>query len=198
VLANGPDQVTPYSLGQVLPPYRVQIVDDHGEPLKDGEIGQLQISGPTIGPGVPRGNMRPARLTPDEWFATGDAARVRDGAVWLHGRIDDIEIVAGANVHPVEVEDLITAIAGVREAAVCAVRRANGVSTLRAYVVADLTDGWHDELTALILWTARKSLTWYKVPEDVKYIDALPRNGTGKILRRVLRGQSEEALNGTA
>jgi len=198
VLANRPDRITPYSLGQVLPPYRARVIDDRGEPLEDGSIGELQISGPTIGPGVARGSLPPARLTADEWFTTGDSAHVRDGVVWLHGRADDIEIVAGANVHPVEVEDLITAIAGVREAAVCAVRRANGVTTLRAYVVTELNDDRHHELTALILSTTRSSLTWYKVPEDVEYIDSLPRNGTGKILRRALRERPEAAPRGTA
>jgi fatty acid CoA ligase FadD22 len=197
-LANDPARIMPYSLGCVLPPYRVQVIDDSGEPIQDGEIGWLQICGPTIGPGVRRGSLPPHRLAPDEWFTTGDAARVLDGVVWLHGRWDDTEIVAGANVHPVEVEDLITAIAGVREAAVCAVRRTNGVTSLRAYVVAERNEVSHSELAASIRAAAQASLTWYKVPEDVKFVDALPRNGTGKILRRTLREWNDGILDDTA
>jgi len=196
VLADDPDEVHPYSLGRVLPPYRMRVIDDAGEPVPDGAVGRLQICGPTIGPGVPRGGLPPQRLGPDEWFTTGDAARVDDGLVRLLGRVDDIEIVAGANVHPAEVEDLITGIAGVREAAVCAVRRASGVTSLRAYVVAEPGVDRSDALATSIRSTTEASLTWYKVPEDVEFVDALPRNGTGKILRRELRGRNMEVPNG--
>lgn len=199
VLANGPDEIHPYSLGRVLPPYRVRVVDDAGEAVPEGEVGRLQISGPGIGPGVRRGGLPPHRLGPDEWFTTGDSARVdAKGLVWLLGRVDDIEIVAGANVHPIEVEDLITGIAGVREAAVCSVRRADGTTSLRAYVVAEPGVDRLATLAATIRSTAGAKLTWYKVPADVEFIDALPRNSTGKILRRVLRGANRELPDGTA
>ncbi|MFH8224820.1 class I adenylate-forming enzyme family protein [Streptomyces sp. NPDC018057] len=196
VLANGPDEVVPHSLGRALPPYDLRVIDDAGDPVPAGEVGRLQISGPTIGPGVTRGSLPPHRLGPDEWFTTGDAARVDNGGlVWLLGRVDDIEIVAGVNIHPTEVEDLITGIAGVREAAVCAVRRAGDVTSLRAYVVADLGADQHGSLAKSIRSATEASLTWYKVPEDVVFVDALPRNSTGKILRRVLRGWTAEVPN---
>ncbi|SEF00645.1 fatty acid CoA ligase FadD22 [Streptomyces sp. 3213] len=199
VLANGPDEIHPYSLGRILAPYRVRVVDDAGEAVPDGEVGQLQISGPGIGPGVKRGGLPPHRLGPEEWFATGDSARVdAKGLVWLLGRVDDIEIVAGANIHPIEVEDLITGIAGVREAAVCSVRRADGTTSLRAYVVAEPGADRLATLAATIRSTTAAKLTWYKVPEDVEFIDALPRNSTGKILRRVLRGANRELPDGAA
>ncbi|MEV0094738.1 AMP-binding protein [Streptomyces sp. NPDC050738] len=198
VLANGPDEVHPYSLGRVLAPYRVRAIDDEGRPVAAGEVGRLQICGPTIGPGVTSGSLRPQRLGAGEWFTTGDAARItEEGLVWLLGRVDDIEIVAGANVHPTEVEDIITAIAGVREAAVCSVRRADGVTSLRAYVVTDPAVGRDAVLARTIRKATEAALTWYKVPEDVEFVDALPRNGTGKILRRVLRGWNKEVPHGT-
>lgn len=197
VLANGPEEIHPYSLGRILPPYGVRVVDDAGEPLPAGQVGQLQISGPTIGPGVSRGSLPPHRLGPDEWFTTGDSARVDDdGLVWLFGRTDDIEIVAGANIHPTEVEDLITGIAGVREVAVCSVRRPGGVTSLRAYVVTEPGADRGDRLAKTIRATAEAALTWYKVPEDVEFVEALPRNSTGKILRRVLRGANTEVPDG--
>ncbi|MFF3573473.1 AMP-binding protein [Nocardia jiangxiensis] len=192
VLADGPEESHPYSLGRILPPYRMRVIDAADEPVPDGVVGWLQICGPTIGPGVRQGSAPPHRLRPDEWFTTGDAARVDDGLVQLLGRVDDIEIVAGANVHPVEVEDLITAVAGVREAAVCAVRRGTGVTSLRAYVVAEPGVHSKGELAEAIRSSAEASLTWYKVPEDVEFVDALPRNGTGKILRRTLREWNTE------
>jgi len=88
--------------------------------------------------------------------------------------------------------DLITAVAGVREAAVCAVRRGTGVTSLRAYVVVEPGVHSKGELAEAIRSSAEASLTWYKVPEDVEFVDALPRNGTGKILRRTLRGWNTE------
>ncbi|MEU9994514.1 AMP-binding protein [Streptomyces sp. NPDC050848] len=94
VLANGPDELRPHSLGRVLAPYRARVVDEAGEPVPAGEVGRLQISGPTIGPGVTRGGGPPHRLGEDEWFTTGDSARIdEDAVVWLLGRVDDIEIV---------------------------------------------------------------------------------------------------------
>ncbi|WP_067675718.1 class I adenylate-forming enzyme family protein [Nocardia miyunensis] len=193
VLADGPQDSHPHSLGRILPPYGLRVIDDAGQPVPDGSVGKLQICGPTIGPGVRRGSAPPLRLGPDEWFTTGDAARVDDGVVRLLGRVDDIEIVAGANVHPTEVEDLITGVAGVREAAVCAVRRDSGVTSLRAYVVAEPDVDSKDELAEAIRSAAEGSLTWYKVPEDVEFVDALPRNATGKILRRKLREVTNDA-----
>lgn len=186
VLANGPEDPRPRTVGRVLPPYRVRVVDDTGSPLPPGTEGRLQIAGPTIGDGVRRGSAPPIRLTPEEWYSTGDAALIDDGYVSLLGRLDDIEIVAGANVHPAEVEDLLGRDPRVREIVVCSVRRASGVTSLRAHVVAE--DGAdREELKASLLATAAHQLTWYKVPEDVVFVTTLPRNATGKLLRRALR-----------
>ncbi|MGW4491564.1 class I adenylate-forming enzyme family protein [Streptomyces sp. NPDC004376] len=186
VLANGPEAPRPRTVGRVLAPYRVRVVDDTGRPLPAGREGRLQIAGPTIGDGVRRGSAAPVRLGPEEWYTTGDAALIDDGYVTLLGRLDDIEIVAGANVHPTEVEDLLGRDPRIREIVVCSVRRASGVTSLRAHVVAE--DGAdQEELSASLLATAARELTWYKVPEDVVFVTALPRNATGKLLRRALR-----------
>lgn len=93
---------------------------------------------------------------------------------------------------------LSTGIAGVREAAVCSVRRADGVTSLRAYVVAEPGVDRLATLATTIRSTTGAKLTSYKVPKDVEFIDALPRNSTGKILRRVLRGANRELPDGTA
>ncbi|MFG2924718.1 class I adenylate-forming enzyme family protein [Streptomyces sp. NPDC048305] len=187
VLANGPEAPRPGTVGRVLDPYRVRVVDDTGTPLPAGTEGRLQIAGPTIGDGVRRGSAPPIRLTPEEWYATGDAALIDDdGYVSLLGRLDDIEIVAGANVHPAEVEDRLGRDPRVREIVVCSVSRASRVTSLRAYVAAE--DGAdQEELRTSLLATAARELTWYKVPEDVVFVTTLPRNPTGKLLRRALR-----------
>ncbi|PRH79871.1 AMP-dependent synthetase [Streptomyces solincola] len=190
VLANGPGGVREFTLGRVLAPYRLRIVDDSGSEVPAGVEGRLEVSGPTIGPGVPRGGAAPARLAPGEWYATSDAATMdADGYVRVHGRLDDVEIVGGVNVHPAEIEDRLMAHPAVKEAAVCAVRRDSGISVLRAYAVLRHA---RDETAAgalrqELLGACGSSLTWYKVPEDIAFVARLPRSATGKLLRRTVR-----------
>ncbi|MGY5102486.1 class I adenylate-forming enzyme family protein [Streptomyces sp. 900105245] len=199
VLANGPDRVKEFTLGRVLAPYRLRIVDEAGRPVPAGVEGRVEVSGPTIGLPVPRGGDTPVRLGTDAWFTTSDAATMdAEGFVRIYGRLDDVEIVAGINVHPSEIEDRLTAHPAVEEAAVCAVRRGTGVSVLRAYaVLRDAVDGTAAQaLRAELLDACRASLTWYKVPEDITFVAGLPRNPTGKLLRRTLRVlAAEDALS---
>ncbi|MGW2213008.1 class I adenylate-forming enzyme family protein [Streptomyces sp. NPDC001781] len=199
VLANGPDRVKEFTLGRVLAPYRLRIVDEAGRPVPAGVEGRVEVSGPTIGLPVPRGGDTPVRLGTDAWFTTSDAATMdAEGFVRIYGRLDDVEIVAGINVHPSETEDRLTAHPAVEEAAVCAVRRGTGVSVLHAYaVLRDAMDGPAAQaLRAELLDACRASLTWYKVPQDITFVAGLPRNPTGKLLRRTLRVlAAEDALS---
>ncbi|MEV0887841.1 hypothetical protein AB0J03_28990 [Streptomyces microflavus] len=111
-----------------------------------------------------------------------------DGSVRVRGRLDDVEIVAGINVNPAATEDRLVAHPAVKDAAVCAIRRDSGISVLRAYAVlrhpVEATNA--QTLRNELLTSCRASLTWYKVPEDVTFVAELPRNPTGKLLRRVL------------
>ncbi|MGW4271646.1 class I adenylate-forming enzyme family protein [Streptomyces seoulensis] len=199
VLANGPDRVREFTLGRVLSPYRLRIVDEAGRPVPAGVEGRVEVSGPTIGLPVPRGGDAPVRVEADAWFTTNDAATMdADGFVRVHGRLDDVEIVAGINVHPAEIEDRLTAHPAVEEAAVCAVRRATGVSVLRAYAVLcdPVDDSAATALRTELLDACRSSLTWHKVPEDIVFTARLPRNPTGKLLRRTVRElAAEDALS---
>lgn len=193
LLANGAGAYREYTLGRVLPPYRLRVVDERGRPMPAGAEGRLELAGPTIGPGVGRGSDAPLRTAQHEWFATSDAATVdADGFVQVHGRLDDVEIVGGINLHPSEIEDRLMEHPAVKEAAVCAVRRDSGVSVLRAYVVlgAGIDTAAEREIRQRLLTTARESLTWYKVPEDIVFVASLPRNHTGKLLRRTVRAQA--------
>jgi fatty acid CoA ligase FadD22 len=195
-LANGPDEVREFTVGKVVAPYRVRIVDDNDEEVAPGVEGSLQVAGPTTGLGIRRGGDAPVRLSVDEWYSTGDAATTdADGFVRVHGRLDDIEIVVGANVHPTEIEDLLMRHPAVREVAVCSVRYGDGRSGLRAFVVpgnGDDDTAAHERTSSELLATARTTLTWYKVPKDVVFVAELPRNATGKLLRRALRAMGEQ------
>ncbi|MEV0676063.1 AMP-binding protein [Actinosynnema sp. NPDC050436] len=185
-VSNAPGAQRVGTIGRVLPPYRVRTVDERGEPTPPGVEGLLEVAGPTIAPGVRQGDDPPARET--GWYATGDAATVdEDGFVRLHGRVDDVEIVGGQNVHPTEIEDLLMRHPDVQEAGVCSVRRESGVTTLRAYVALKGGAARSERVGGELLDTAKQKLTWYKVPEDVVFVTALPRTPSGKLRRREVR-----------
>ena len=189
LVANGVGRSRDHTIGRILPPYRLRVVDGTGAEVPPTVQGALQVAGPSIALGVRRGSDPPLRAG-NTWYATGDAATVdEDGFVRLHGRLDDVEIVGGQNVHPAETEDLLMRHPAVREAAVCSVRRESGVTTLRAFVA--LADGASPELVrAELLATAQVALTWYKVPEDVVFVAELPRTPTGKLRRRDVRAMA--------
>ena len=107
------------------------------------------------------------------------------GRLFIDGRDDDMIVSGGENVFPAEVEELLNAHSGIREAAVIGVPDDDFGTRLKAFVVADedahLTE---DEVNSHV----RASLARYKVPREVVFLEELPRNPTGKILKRVLQG----------
>ncbi|MER5261758.1 AMP-binding protein [Actinosynnema sp. NPDC002837] len=171
--------------GRPLPPFDVRVVDDRGDPVEPDVIGRLQVRGPTITLGVHEDGT--AKRT-DDWYATGDLASIdHDGYVTVTGRLDDVENVGGIKVHPLEVEHLLAGHDLVREAAVCAVADDDGSVRLRAYVVR--ADGPLDdaELADALISLARHHLTAYKVPRRIVFVPSLPRTGSGKLRRHVVR-----------
>ncbi|MFI6349338.1 class I adenylate-forming enzyme family protein [Streptomyces sp. NPDC050560] len=180
----------PSAVGPAFDGRPVRVVDPEGTPLPTGERGELHIRVPFATRGVRRGSLGPDRLT-DVWWPTGDLATIdEDGVIHAHGRLDDVEVIGGQNVVPGEVERLIESHPRVLEAAVSAVRRPAGDTSLRAYVVAVPGSGpAGDALGEELVGLARSRLSWYKVPYDVVWLDALPRNGNGKVLRRLLRAE---------
>ncbi|UMP06915.1 class I adenylate-forming enzyme family protein [Amycolatopsis sp. EV170708-02-1] len=186
LIANTPTAHRETTIGRILPPYRMRVVDKLGEEVAPGAEGALEVRGPTIAPGVARASDTPLRM-PDDWYATGDAATVdRDGFVRLHGRLDDIEIVGGQNVHPAEIEDLLVGHSAVHAAGVCSVRRETGVTSLRAHIeLAGSAEP--SRVIAELAALAREELSWYEMPEDIIIVESLPRTPVGKLDRRALR-----------
>ncbi|MFI1338423.1 class I adenylate-forming enzyme family protein [Streptomyces sp. NPDC020845] len=201
-VAVGPPAVydVPSAVGPPLPGRPVRVVDADGQELPTGGRGELHIRVPVATRGVARGSLGPDILT-DVWWPTGDLASIDENSVvHAHGRLDDVEVIGGQNVVPSEVERLLESHPRVLEAAVSSVRRPAGDTSLRAYVVVAAAPGSPDEgpvrgddaLAAELVELARSTLSWYKVPQDVVWLDTLPRNGNGKVLRRVLRAQGDE------
>lgn len=194
--SNTLEEVRPGTVGRALPPYRVTVRDGDGRERAPGEAGVLWVAGPSVlleYLGRPEETQAARR---GEWLVTGDRAEVsHDGFVRLHGRLDDLEMVGGISMSPLEVESVLTRHQAVTEAAVVAVVDRDGASVLTAYVVP--AGGAPDSVAADLLAMARAELAPYKVPRRVELVDALPRTPTGKLRRFVLRA-GEWPGNGAA
>ena len=173
------------TVGTALPPYRVCVRDDGGGAVAAGQVGALWVAGPTL----PIGYLgRPAFPTKDEWLATGDRALLdADGFLHVRGRADDVELVGGISVTPLEIEAVLSRHPGVTEVAVAGVVGADGASRLEAFVVTGSGAASADALESELLAMARLELAPFKVPRTVKLVGALPRTATGKLRRFVLR-----------
>ncbi|MGV9675164.1 AMP-binding protein [Nocardia sp. NPDC003482] len=188
VAVNAGADYRPQKVGRVIGPYAVRVVDrQSGQPIDAGEIGSLEVLGPTISLGAKDASVPPVRLA-GQWYATGDIARLDDdGYLQLFGRADDVETVAGRDVYPAEVESVLLESPAVREAAVCTVGGPDGERRLRAYVVRADDAVSELELERRLLAAAAKALAPHKVPREVRYLDALPYILGGKLSRRDVR-----------
>ena len=174
------------SCGKPYPWVEVRAVDSAtGKDVPDGTVGELWTRSHqnTIGYwNNPEATA--AALTPDGWFKTGDAGFVEDGFVFLHDRVKDMIVSGGENVYPAEVENALMKHPAVADIAVIGVPDDKWGEAVKAIVVkAAGTDPTPDELIAF----AREHLAGFKLPKSVDFAEALPRNPSGKLLKRELR-----------
>lgn len=184
------------SAGKPLLHTQIKIVDDKGETLPHGEVGELYIRGPNITPGYWNNPTATAGTFDGDWLKTGDAARFDDeGFVYIVDRWKDMYISGGENVYPAEIEDVLYRLPEVAEAASIGVPDERWGEAGKAVLV--LKPGKTLEPDAVIAHCLA-NLAKFKVPATVEFIDALPRNATGKVLKRVLRdryvGESAPAI----
>ena len=126
-------------------------------------------------------------MTDDGWIRTGDAGYLdEDGYLYIHDRMKDMIITGGENVYPAEVENALYSHPQVSDVAVIGVPDVKWGEAVKAIVVA--VEGEAPDPAALIAW-ARERIAAYKAPKSVDFRDSLPRNPSGKILRRVLRDE---------
>jgi acyl-coenzyme A synthetase/AMP-(fatty) acid ligase len=172
----------------VLPGYEISVRDLQDEELPRGSVGSLWVRGPTLMAGYHNRPEETARVLVDGWLHTGDRVVVdADGFVHHCGRTDDLEMVGGITISPLEIETLLISHSAVAEVAVVAVTDAIGASRLRAFVVPANGCSGSPELEAELTLLAREHLAAYKVPRSVRFVDKLPRTATGKLQRHVLR-----------
>lgn len=175
------------SAGKPLMHTQITIVDDAGDQVAAGEVGELLIRGPNITPGYWNNPEASAKTFVGDWLKTGDAARMDDeGFVYIVDRWKDMYISGGENVYPAEIEDVLYQLSEVAEAAIIGIPDERWGETGKAVLV--LKPNQTLAVDAVIAHCLA-NLAKFKVPQSVEFIEALPRNATGKVLKRVLREQ---------
>jgi long-chain acyl-CoA synthetase len=174
----------PESIGRALPGCEIKIVDPSGKSLDDGEVGELVFRSPSNMNGYYNRPEATAETLRDGWLWSGDLGR-RDaeGYFFIVGRSKDMVIHGGANIYPAELESVLVTHPAVSECAVIGVPDLRFGENVRAYVV--LRGGataTADQLKEFM----GQHLAAYKIPDDIAFLDSLPRGPTGKVLKRAL------------
>ena len=163
----------------------IRLVDADGRDADVGAVGEIWLRGPSITPGYWNNPAATEAAFSDEWLRTGDAATCdAEGYLFIVDRWKDMYISGGENVYPAEVENVLSRLPGVAEAAVIGVPSARWGEAGRAVVVPKPDAGLSAD--AVLAFCAGE-LARYKLPHDVVFTDALPRNATGKIHKPTLR-----------
>jgi long-chain acyl-CoA synthetase len=181
----------PGSIGLPLPDTEARIVDmELGTvPLEPGKIGELVVRGPQVMAGYWNKPDETAGTLRNGWLYTGDIASMdEDGYFTIVDRKKDMVIVAGYNVSPREIDEVLYAHPKVREAVSVGVPHPSRGEVIKAYIV--LKEGETCDRAEIAAW-CRERLANYKVPRMVEFRDELPKSLVGKILRRILRAEEE-------
>jgi len=175
------------SCGRATPGLEVELVDDEGRAVPTGQLGELVIRGPTLMSGYWQAPDVTARAVKAGWFHSGDIAhRDADGYIYISDRKTDMIITGGINVYPKEIEEVIYRHPGVLECAVVGLPDREWGEAVTA-VVAPRPGARVDPDEVVEL--CRRELASYKKPRRVFFVDEIPRNPSGKVLKRVLREQ---------
>lgn len=173
------------SAGKPLRHTQVRIVLADGRDAAPGETGEIWCRGPAVTPGYWRREDADEEAFADAWLRTGDLGSMdKEGFVYVEDRLKDMYISGGENVYPAEIENLLYELQGIREVAVIGVPDEHWGETGCAVVA--LQEG--SDLTAAdILAHCQPSLARFKQPAHVVFVQSLPRNATGKVLKYELR-----------
>ncbi|MGA5692752.1 fatty acid--CoA ligase family protein [Cytobacillus pseudoceanisediminis] len=178
------------SIGQSIMNVENKVVNELGEEVSVGEVGELIVRGPNVMKGYYKLPEETAATIRDGWLYTGDLAKKdEEGYFYIVDRKKDLILVGGYNVYPREVEEVLYNHEDVVEVAVLGVPDPNLGEAVRCYVVSK-----NPQLTEeLLLAYCTEHLAKYKVPSSIEFLEELPKNTTGKILRRALKNQVLQA-----
>ena len=172
------------TIGMPVPSTEVRIVDEAGNILSQGEIGEIQVKGPQVMKGYYNRPEATADTIKEGWLSTGDIGVMqKDGFFKIVDRKKDMILVSGFNVYPNEIEDFIATHEKVLEVAAIGVEDEKSGEVVKVFVVKKDKSLNEKELIAF----CKEGLTGYKVPKHIEFKDELPKTNVGKILRRALR-----------
>lgn len=176
----------PGSVGRLLVGQEMRLIGDDGKEVPVGDAGEIWVRGANVFHGYHDEPEATARVLVDGWLRTGDIGTVDgDGYLYLVDRAKDLVIVSGFNVFPAEVEEVLQGHPAVAEVGVLGVPHPHQGEAVKAFVV--LAEG-HDVDEDTLIDYARDYLARYKCPTKVVFVDELPRNAAGKLVRRELEG----------
>ena len=173
------------SAGRPILGTEVRVVDENDQPVPNGTVGEVLVRGPQL----MRGYWNLPDTTRDTlrngWMHTGDAGSLDDeGYLYIQDRVNDMIVSGGENIYPREIEEVLHRHAAVADAAAIGVPDETWGEAVKAIVV--LRDGASATAEEIVEF-CRRDLAGYKRPRSVDFVDALPRNPSGKILKRTLR-----------
>lgn len=174
-------RAAPGTLGAPTQGTRIAILDESGRPVTPGEVGEIYIDSPMTFDGYTGGGHKEVR---NGYLATGDVGRLDAcGRLFIEGRADDMIVSGGENVFPQPVETALLSHPTISDAAVVGVADDDFGQRLRAFIVVKATADFDE---GSLLAYLRERLTRYELPRDIVVVDELPRNATGKVLRKQL------------
>jgi feruloyl-CoA synthase len=191
IMPKGEAVRRPGSVGQIAPPAVVQIVDGEGRPLASGEVGEVRLRMPGRQREYYEDPAATAEIWRDGWLVTGDLGKLdADGYLYIVGRSKDVIIRGGNNVHATDVEHVLVQHEAVKEVAVVgAPHPVLGEDVVAFVVLQPGAEADADELRGFGL----QQLADYKVPRRFVFVEELPRNPTGKVIKPELRARLAEA-----
>ncbi|MFC4409607.1 class I adenylate-forming enzyme family protein [Chungangia koreensis] len=173
------------SVGRPLPMTEIQIVNEFGEPLPAGEVGEIVVKGPQVMKGYLKNEDETRKALRNGWLYSGDLGKMdEDGLLYIVDRKKDMIIRGGENVYPLEVEEVLFERPEILEAAVIGIPHEVYGEVPKAYIVLKPGQTLSEES---VLDYCKERLAKYKIPTDIEFIDSLPRNASGKVLKTVLR-----------
>ena len=190
--SNRLDDVRPGSSGKPVPGYELKILDDEGDPVTEGEAGDLYVKGDSALALYWAQHEKTKRSVLGDWFFTGDRYRIDDdGFYWFEGRSDDMIKVSGLWVSPIEIESVLLEHPAVGESAVVGIE-VEGFTKIKAFVITrgDVAAG--DALVAELQEHCKTRLQRFQYPHLIEFVSELPKTVTGKIQRYMLREPSRE------